>query len=154
MTTVAGFGFRRGATVASLRDALAQALAAAPPGPRAATVTSPLPLPPLVLLAAPQDKADAPCLRALAYELGLPVHAVDAAVLNVTPTLTDSAKVRALRGSGSTAEAAAWAAASVHGGPGAILLHPRAVSADRLATCAIAVAIPGATPAPQSILES
>ena len=154
MTTVAGFGFRRGATVASLRDALAQALAAAPPGPRAATVTSPLPLPPLVLLAAPQDKADAPCLRALAYELGLPVHAVDAAVLNVTPTLTDSAKVRALRGSGSTAEAAAWAAASVHGGPGAILLHPRAVSADRLATCAIAVAIPGATPAPQPTLES
>ena len=107
-----------------------------------------------MLLAAPQDKADAPCLRALAYELGLPVHAVDAAVLNVTPTLTDSAKVRALRGSGSTAEAAAWAAASVHGGPGAILLHPRAVSADRLATCAIAVAIPGATPAPQSTLES
>ena len=154
MTTVAGFGFRRGATVASLRDALAQAMAAAPPWPRAATVTSPLPLPPLVLLAAPQDQADAPCLRALAYELGLPVHAVDAAVLNVTPTLTDSAKVRALRGSGSTAEAAAWAAASVHGGPGAILLHPRAVSADRLATCAIAVAIPGATPAPQSILES
>lgn len=154
MTTVAGFGFRRGATVASLRDALAQAMAAAPPWPRAATVTSPLPLPPLVLLAAPQDKADAPCLRALAYELGLPVHAVDAAVLNVTPTLTDSAKVRALRGSGSTAEAAAWAAASVHGGPGAILLHPRAVSADRLATCAIAVAIPGATPAPQSTLES
>ena len=152
MTTVAGFGFRRGATVASLRDALAQAMAAAPPWPRAATVTSPLP--PLVLLAAPQDKADAPCLRALAYELGLPVHAVDAAVLNVTPTLTDSAKVRALRGSGSTAEAAAWAAASVHGGPGAILLHPRAVSADRLATCAIAVAIPGATPAPQSTLES
>lgn len=154
MTTVAGFGFRRGATVASLRDALAQAMAAAPPWPRAATVTSPLPLPPLVLLAAPQDKADAPCLRALAYELGLPVHAVDAAVLNVTPTLTDSAKVRALRGSGSTAEAAAWAAASVHGGPGAILLHPRAVSADRLATCAIAVAIPGATPAPQPTLES
>ena len=154
MTTVAGFGFRRGATVASLRDALAQAMAAAPPWPRAATVTSPLPLPPLVLLAAPQDKADAPCLRALAYELGLPVHAVDAAVLNVTPTLTDSAKVRALRGSGSTAEAAAWVAASVHGGPGAILLHPRAMSADRLATCAIAVAIPGATPAPQPILES
>ena len=144
--------------MASLRDALAlaQAMAAAPPTPRAATVTSPLALslPPLVLLAAPQDKADAPCLRALAYELGLPVHAVDAAVLNVTPTLTDSAKVRALRGSGSTAEAAAWAAASVHGGPGAILLHPRAVSADRLATCAIAVAIPGATPAPQPTLES
>ena len=156
MTTVAGFGFRRGATVASLRDALAQAMAAAPPTPRAATVTLPLALslPPLVLLAAPQDKADAPCLRALADELGLPVHAVDAAVLNATPTLTDSAKVRALRGSGSTAEAAALAAALVHGGPGAILLHPRAVSADRLATCAIAVAIPGATPAPQPTLES
>ena len=160
MTSVAGFGFRHGATLASLRDALAQALAAIAPeastAPQAtlAAMQPALPLQPIVLLAAPHDKADAACLRALAYELGLPVHAVDAAVLNVTPTLTDSAKVRALRGSGSTAEAAAWAAASVHGGPGAILLHPRAVSADRLATCAIAVAIPGATPAPQPTLES
>ena len=133
MTTVAGFGFRRGATVASLRDALAQAMA---------TLQFVQPLPPLALLAAPQDKADAACLRALADELGLPVHAVDAAVLNATPTLTDSARVRALRGSGSTAEAAALAAALVHGGPGATLLHPRAVSADRLATCAIAALHP------------
>jgi cobalt-precorrin 5A hydrolase len=58
--------------------------------------------------------------------------------MNATVTLTDHARVRALRGSGSTAEAAALAAALMHAGPGATLLNPRVVSADRLATCAIA----------------
>lgn len=130
--TVAGFGFRRGATLASLRDALAQAMAAV-----AALPAMPVPVPSLVLLATAHDKADAPCLHALADDLDLPVHAVNATLLNATPTLTDSAKVRALRGSGSTAEAAALAAAVTCGGPDATLLHPRAVSTDRLATCAI-----------------
>ena len=173
MTTVAGFGFRYGATLASLRDALAQALAAAaatalttatePTGPTDPTTATTPPmatatLRPIVLFAAPQDKADAACLRALADELGLPVHAVEATVLNATPTLTDSARVRALRGSGSSAEAAALAAALLHGGPGAKLLHPRAVSTDRLATCAIATCAittcASTTPAPQPTLES
>jgi len=130
---VAGFGFRRGATSASLRDALVQAMAAALPA---------VAMPSVVLLATAHDKADAACLRALADELRLPVHAVDAALLDATPTLTDSAKVRALRGSGSTAEAAALAAAVVLGGVGATLLHPRVVSTDRLATCAIAAPAP------------
>jgi len=138
--TVAGFGFRRGATVASLQDALAQAIEAvaamtathANPAMPAVSVQS------LVLLATAHDKADAPCLLALADEMNLPMHAVNATSLNATPTLTDSAKVRALRGSGSTAEAAALAAALTHGGPGATLLRPRTVSTDRLATCAIA----------------
>lgn len=133
MRVVAGFGFRRGATLESLKDALVQA----------AAMTSPtMPGHAIVLIATAHDKAEAPCLRALAEELGLPVHAVDAALLNATPTLTDSARVRALRGSGSTAEASALAAALVHGGAGATLLHPRAVSTDRLATCAFAALAP------------
>lgn len=126
---VAGFGFRSGATLASLRDALAHAAAALQP---TVSVRS------IALLATAQDKADAPSLRALADELGLPVCAVEAARMNATVTLTDHATVRVLRGSGSTAEAAALAAALMRGGPGATLLHPRAVSTDRLATCAIA----------------
>ena len=124
--TVAGFGFRRGATLASLRSALALAQ-----GQAAAQQ-------PLAMLASAEDKADAPCLQALAEALELPVCAIEAAQMQATATLTDSPKVRALRGSGSTAEAAALAAALLHGGPGARLLHPRAVSADRLATCALA----------------
>ena len=131
--TVAGFGFRRGATLESLRDALAQAISAMPRG---------MPLRSIALIAAAHDKAEATSLRALADELGLPVHAVDTAQLNSTPTLTDNANIRALRGSGSTAEAAALAAALTHGGPGAMLLSPRVVSIDRLATCAIAAVAP------------
>ncbi|HWH74882.1 MAG TPA: cobalamin biosynthesis protein [Methylibium sp.] len=127
---VAGFGLRRDATLDSLRDALARALAAAPPAAGPADA--------LAWLAAAQDKADAACLRALADELGLPLCAVAPAQLASIPTLTDSPAVRALRGSGSPAEAAALAVARRHGGPGAALLQPRAVSADRLATCALA----------------
>ena len=127
--TVAGFGFRQGATLASLRDALAQALVLAQPA---------MPAGGLTLLAGAADKAEAPCLRALAAALGLPLCAVAQAQMSAIPTLTDSAAVRALRGSGSTAEAAALAAALAHGEPGATLLHPRCVSTDRLATCAIA----------------
>ncbi|MDM0019179.1 cobalamin biosynthesis protein [Variovorax saccharolyticus] len=126
---VAGFGFRSGATLASLRDALAHATAALQPA---------MPAQAIALLATAHDKADAPCLRALADALGVPVCAVEAARMNATATLTDHATVRMLRGSGSTAEAAALAAALIHAGPGAALLHPRAVSTDRLATCALA----------------
>lgn len=126
---VAGFGFRSGATPASLRDALARATAALQPA---------VPVQSIALLATAQDKADAACLRALADELGLPVCAVEVARMNATTTLTDHATVRVLRGSGSTAEAAALAAALMHGGPGVALLHPRVVSTDRLATCAVA----------------
>jgi cobalt-precorrin 5A hydrolase len=126
---VAGFGFRRGATLASLRDALAKALEVAQPATPAQAIT---------LLAAAQDKAEAPCLRALATDLGLPLCAVTPAHVANTPTLTNSDAVRALRGTGSTAEAAAMAAALMHSGPGAKLLHPRSVSTDHRATCAIA----------------
>lgn len=117
----AGFGFRGAATVESLRDALERAAAGRP----------------VTILAAPADKADAEALRRLAETLGLPVVAVAAAELAAIDTPTRSPRVVAARGTGSMAEAAALAAAG-RAGP-ARLLGPRAVSADRLATCAIAV---------------
>ena len=110
---VAGFGFRAAAHGASFRDALARAAnGRCPDG-----------------FAAPADKA-----AALAAALGQPVIPVAPEALALAETLTRSARVTALRGTGSVAEAAALAAA----GRGARLLGPRAVSADRLATCALA----------------
>jgi cobalt-precorrin 5A hydrolase len=115
---VAGFGFRRAATAESLLDALDKVR-----GPQAPA-----------LLATAEDKAAAPAFQALSARLGLPIHAVTLEALAQVETPTRSATVRALRGSGSVAEAAALVAA----GPGASLLGPRAVSADRMATCALA----------------
>lgn len=111
---VAGFGFRAGAGVASLADALAGT------GGRPQA------------LAAPADKA--PALAPLAARLGVAVIAVAPGALARAQTLTDSPASRAARGTGSVAEAAALAAA----GPGARLLGPRVVSGDRMATCALA----------------
>ena len=118
---VAGFGFRGAATAESLLDALDKAR-----GPQAPA-----------LLATAEDKAAAPAFQALSARLGLPIHAVTLDALAQVETPTRSARVRALRGSGSVAEAAALVAA----GPGASLLGPRAVSADRMATCALATRI-------------
>ncbi len=115
---VAGFGFRRAATAASLRDALDGA--GGPIG--------------LVALAAVADRAGSDCLRALATELVLPVTPVPAEAARATPTLTRSPAALSARGAGSLAEATALSAA----GPGARLLAPRALSRDRLAACAIA----------------
>jgi cobalt-precorrin 5A hydrolase len=142
--TVAGFGFRRGATPDSLRDALDRAIGAVAATARPGSVP-----PPVVLLATARDKADAACLRALSDALGVPVCPVTEARMKATPTSTDHARVRALRGTGSTAEAAALAAARMHGAPDARLAHPRAVSADRLATCALAIRpLPSLSPSP------
>jgi cobalt-precorrin 5A hydrolase len=113
---VAGFGFRRGATEAALREALDRA-----GGPEGLTA-----------LATATDKAAQ--LAALARALGLPLLAIEAEALAAQPVLTQSARVQALRGTGSLAEAAALAGA----GPGARLLAPRAQSADKAATAAIA----------------
>lgn len=132
--TVAGFGLRKDASLASLRDALAQALVQA--GAGASTCGT------LTLLATVQDKADAPCLQALAASLNLPVFAVPPEDMASVTTLTDGAPVRERRGTGSVAEATALAAAVSITGPRAMLLHPRVVSSDRLATCAIASATP------------
>jgi len=116
---VAGFGFRGAATAESLRDALARAA-----GERRVTA-----------FAAPADKAQAACLDQLADEMGIAVHAIAASDLSRQTTATEAPPVRAARGTGSVAEAAALAAA----GPGGRLLAPRSISADRLATCAIAI---------------
>lgn len=115
---VAGFGFRQGADAASLRDAYDRARA----GRHVEAV------------ATAADKADAPAFHALARDLGLPIRGVPAAQLSAEATLTRSARVLAERATGSVAEAAALAAA----GPGAQLLGPRAISSDRMASCALA----------------
>jgi cobalt-precorrin 5A hydrolase len=125
---VAGFGFRGGATLASLHDALARALHAAGPSPAITVITL------ITQLATAHDKADAACLLALAAQLGLPVCAVAPGQISNAATWTDSRAVRARRNTGSVAEAAALAAA----GPGGRLLQPLSVSSDRLATCALA----------------
>ena len=118
---VAGFGFRQAASVDSLLDALDRARAAQTPD----------------LIATAEDKATAPAFQALSVRLNLPIRAIAQDVLAQVETPTRSVTLRALRGSGSVAEAAALVAA----GPGASLLGPRVTSADRMATCALATRI-------------
>lgn len=126
---VAGFGFRSGASPESLRAALRLALA------RCGLHEAPGSL---TMIAAPRDKASAGCVQALAASLRLPVLPVSPEEMASMATLTESARVRAARGTGSVAEAAALAAATQFACGEPALLHPRAVSPDRLATCAIA----------------
>jgi cobalt-precorrin 5A hydrolase len=114
---VAGFGFRAGAGLASLRAALALAQQGRP------AVTH---------LATARDKVAA--LSPLAEALGLPVRELSPEELAGAATLTRSAASFAARATGSLAEASALGAA----GAGARLLGPRHVSPDRMATCAIA----------------
>ncbi|MFZ1468885.1 MAG: cobalamin biosynthesis protein [Paracoccaceae bacterium] len=116
---VAGLGFRAGASVDSLHDALARAAADHSPD----------------CLATAADKAVAPAFQRLVAETRLPFHAISAPDLSAVKTPTQSAAAQASHGTGSVAEAAALAAA----GPGARLLAPRAISSDRQATCALAM---------------
>lgn len=115
---VAGLGFRKDVTLASLREAL---LAAGGSDDIAAMATV-------------SDKADAEALKQLARECGVPIRAVPADVLAGIDTPTQSRLVVEKFGTGSVAEAAALAAA----GPRARLIATRAVSQDRTATAAIA----------------
>ena len=115
---VAGFGFREAASLSSLRDAL-EAAGGSKGIDALATVT---------------QKAASPALLALAEEMGLPIHALDAETLAHISTPTRSDRVMARFGTGSIAEASALAAART----GAYLLAPRATSADGLAMAAIA----------------
>jgi cobalt-precorrin 5A hydrolase len=114
---VAGFGFRTGATTASLRAALEEA-------DGGQTVTH---------LATLADKTDG--VRELAAQLGLPLIAITPAQIVGLPTPTYSLAAYKARGSGSVAEACALIAA---GGSLARLLCRRSISLDRMATCAIA----------------
>ena len=115
---VAGFGFRKDVTLASLREAL---LAAG--GPEGLTA-----------IATVSDKADTESLLELARECGVPIKTVPADVLASVDTLTQSKFVAEKFGTGSVAEAAALAVA----GPRARLIATRVVSQDRTATAAIA----------------
>ncbi|NHB75800.1 cobalamin biosynthesis protein [Rhodobacter sp. M37P] len=113
---VAGFGFRTGVSLASLRDALDRAGGAD-------GVTH------LATLAAKVGG-----LEPLACALDLPIVALAPDALRGVPTPTRSDRVEEMFGTGSIAEAAALVAA----GPGARLRGPRAVSADGWATVALA----------------
>jgi cobalt-precorrin 5A hydrolase len=113
---VAGFGFRREASLDALSDALAQA-GGAEGVTHLATLAS-----------------KAPGLERLGGALGLPVIAVPAEALRGVATATRSERVEAMFDTGSVAEAAALVAA----GPGARLLRARVVSADGTVTAALA----------------
>lgn len=115
---VAGLGFRRDVTLASLREALLAAGGAAG----------------LTAVATVGDKAEAEVLKQLARECGVPIRAVPADMLSGIDTPTQSKIVKDKFGTGSVAEAAALAAA----GPRARLISTRVVSHDRTATAAIA----------------
>ena len=115
---VAGFGFRRDVTVASLREALNAAGGAEG----------------LAAVATVSDKAEADALTLLARELGLPIKGVPADMLAEIKTPTQSERINEAFGTGSLAEAAALAAA----GRAARLVSARVVSGDRTATAAIA----------------
>jgi cobalt-precorrin 5A hydrolase len=114
---VAGLGFKRDVTLASLREAL---VAAGAEG--------------LAAVATVSDKSQTPVLRLLAREFNLPIKAIPAAALAGIETQTQSDLVQARFGVGSVAEAAALAAA----GARARLVSCRTVSQDRTATAAIA----------------
>lgn len=115
---VAGLGFRKDVTLASLREALLAA------GGREG----------LVAIATVSDKAEAEALKQLACECGVPIKAVPAEALAGIDTPTQSKLIAEKFGTGSIAEAAALAAAGLH----ARLIATRAVSQDRTATAAIA----------------
>ncbi|MBR1168268.1 cobalamin biosynthesis protein [Bradyrhizobium liaoningense] len=115
---VAGLGFKKNVTLASLREAL---VAAGGPDGLAAVATV-------------GDKADAEALQQLARECGVPIKAVPADALAGIDTPTQSQRITEAFGTGSVAEAAALAAA----GPRARLIVTRVVSQDRTATAAIA----------------
>ena len=129
---VAGLGFRAAVSEASLRAALAGLPAHLPPA----------------ALATAADKAVTPALQALAQDMGLPVIAIAAADLTAQQTPSQSRASLAARGVGSVAEAAALVAAA-QGGPrggtggkqgqgAAVLLCPRVLSPDHMATAALA----------------
>lgn len=119
---VAGFGFRAAATVDSLRDALARA------GTAQAIATLP-------------DKADTAVFRAFATAVKLPVIQVNPDAIHKVHTITTSEYSQNNKGTGSVSEACGLAAA----GAGARLIAPRVISADRMATCALAIS-PDAAP--------
>ncbi|OIQ42067.1 MAG: precorrin methylase [Roseobacter sp. MedPE-SWde] len=118
---VAGIGFRASATLADLRQAL-DLLQAQPDA-----------------LASLQAKAAAEPLKTLAAELGLPLIALAEEDIAGEQTLTCSPRIKARFATGSLAEAAALVGArQVRPGARARLIAPRIVTANGLATAALA----------------
>jgi cobalt-precorrin 5A hydrolase len=115
---VAGLGFKRDVTLASLREVLVSAGGCEG----------------LAVVATVSDRVETAALKVLAGELNVPVKAVPADVLAGIVTPTQSKLVKEKFGTGSVAEAAALAAAGRH----ARLISTRVVSKDRTATAAIA----------------
>jgi cobalt-precorrin 5A hydrolase len=115
---IAGIGLRQNASVGSLKSALEMAGGTSLDG-----------------LASPIDKCEHPALTELSRELGLPLIPVSLSDLVSQETTTQSTRVLEKRGVGSVAEAAALASA----GDNPKLVQSRVVSADRMATCAIAI---------------
>jgi cobalt-precorrin 5A hydrolase len=111
---IAGFGCRAGATCESFRSALA-AIGTRPDA-----------------LAVPADRAG--MIAPFAEAEGLAVHGIATDLLRTIDTPTHSPVSIEARGVGSVAEAVALAAA----GPGARIIVRRVISADRMATCAMA----------------
>lgn len=120
---VAGFGFRKQADLAALKDALART---GTPRPDA--------------LACLAEKAGAEALNTLARELSVPVIAVQEAQITGQPTPTCSPRIKARFGTGSVAEAVALVGA--RNTQDARLTCTRVTSADGMATAAIAQRIP------------
>jgi cobalt-precorrin 5A hydrolase len=116
---VAGFGFRRTATLASLAEVLDRLCQQHGTVDRLAATQAMLPL-----------------VQALGAARGIAVLPVADATLPTAHTLTQSPHSLQARGTGSVAEAVALIAA----GPAAQLLGPRWISVDRRATAALAVA--------------
>jgi len=121
---VAGVGCRKGVLAADIKAAIVTACAEA--GVAASQ---------LRLIATSAAKGDEPGVVAAASAIGLPLVAIPPADLAAAGTrvTTRSARVMALLGVASVAEAAALAA----GGPAARLIAPRIVVGP--ATCALAV---------------
>lgn len=114
---VAGFGFRSTASIDSLIDAFA--------------VTG---IETVDAVATVDDKSQTPAFTTFAKAIGAQIISVTAQNLSDIDTPTQSLASQTHRATGSVAEAAALAGA----GKDAILLAPRSISHDRMATCAIA----------------
>lgn len=115
---IAGFGFRSEATLESLIQALDQLIDQYGAIDKLAAARSMLPL-----------------VEELGRLRNIEVIAVADAELSTVATITHSTHSLQARGTGSVAEAVALIAA----GPGATLLGPRIISADRKATAALAL---------------
>ncbi|MEM7521347.1 MAG: cobalamin biosynthesis protein [Pseudomonadota bacterium] len=120
---VAGFGFRASVSAQSLRDVYDK-VAGNQRVSALATVT---------------DKARLCAFKTFAQDMALPILVIPPHDLAAAETATQSSASRDAWGTGSVAEASALAAA----GLGARLLKRRLISADRLATCALAQSASG-----------